>query len=486
MHKNHFYILLIASLIASRNLVGTQESIWQHIRYHNSKETLEQIMNIIAQKKKGVYLRFGDGDINLAMNRPDMFQRESPNLGLEMREALAMNGNNILKCLVLTNPALGLEPGMIPGKFASNDMLAAKLLQEAQQVWGGPVEDVYCPVALHFCSTDNSGFAIRFLHFLKSCKNVILVGNEKIPTHVKDTLFGQQCHFIKTPSNNSYQAIDRIEAECQAILDQTNEYHVVCSAMGCSGRALQKRLWKQYDNVFLFDFGSLMDALCGWDTRAWISISNFNKDRFLQKLSRNIHIICTAALIDNQAKTRQQEYKNALTSLVQFGFHPYVFESIKRKSSFLDNLSHHIFYTQTNNTALRNKGVNEAMSMIEGLKMSHFSPNDMMIKITGRYCFKDDSFIRLVETHPEIDIFIKRDSHSTAFTGCYAIRYKHLLNFLNNLDLAKMERYMICIEREFDDYVKQVQKKGIRVFVTDNLGITANIFGEGIPQLTHW
>ena len=443
-------------------------------------------MGIIAKKKKGAYLRFGDGDISLAMNRPDMLQKESPNLCKEMREACALHSNHILKCLVLTCPAIGLEPGMIPGKFASNDMLAAKLLQEAQQVWGGPVDNVYCPVALHFCSTDNSEFAIRFLHFLKSCKNIILVGNEGIPTHIRNTLFGQQCHFIKTPVNNSYQEIDRIEAECQAILDQTNEYHVVCSAMGCSGRVLQKRLWQKNDNVFLFDFGSLMDALCGWDTRAWISLSNFNKDHFLQKLSHNIHIVCTAALIDNQSQMRKKEYEKSLTTILRFGFHPYVFESVKAEKSFLDTLSHHIFYTQTNNTSLRNKGVNEAMAMIEGLKRTNFSPNDMIIKITGRYLFTNDAFIRLVEQHPETDIFIKCDNRGTTFTGCYAIRHKYLQAFLDQLHLKNMELNMVGMEHEFGNYVQQAKKNGARVVVTNQLGVTANIFGEGVPQLTHW
>ena len=57
--------------------------------------------------------------------------------------------------------------------------------------------------------------------------------------------------------------------------------------MGCSGRVLAKRLYNNVENIFLFDFGSLMDILCGWDTRAWISL---NKN----KVTHNVEKILAA------------------------------------------------------------------------------------------------------------------------------------------------------------------------------------------------
>ncbi len=63
-----------------------------------------------------------------------------------------------------------------------------------------------------------------------------------------------------------------------------SEYSVVVTSMGCSGRAMQKKIWDNHDNYFLFDFGSLMDALCGWETRAWIEMSNFNREEFIKKI----------------------------------------------------------------------------------------------------------------------------------------------------------------------------------------------------------
>ena len=59
--------------------------------------------------------------------------------------------------------------------------------------------------------------------------------------------------------------------------------------MGCSGRALMKRLWNKFDKVFFFDFGSLLDALCGWNTRAWIELTNFEHKKFIEKLEATIY-----------------------------------------------------------------------------------------------------------------------------------------------------------------------------------------------------
>ena len=47
---------------------------------------------------------------------------------------------------------------------------------------------------------------------------------------------------------------------------------------------MQKRLWYKLDNVFLFDFGSLIDALCDWNTREWINDNTAALNALKQKL----------------------------------------------------------------------------------------------------------------------------------------------------------------------------------------------------------
>jgi hypothetical protein len=109
------------------------------------------------------------------------------------------------------------------------------------------------------------------LNFLKRTKP-IFVGNQNLKIELINTLFGD-IH-IKTPSNNSYQEIDRIEGELVYILSKNKEkFQVIVVAMGCSGRILQKRILKKGCNVYLFDFGSLLDAFNDDNTRLWIDLA---------------------------------------------------------------------------------------------------------------------------------------------------------------------------------------------------------------------
>lgn len=280
------YIFLLIAGIAQA-LPQEIHAQFEKLTFHKTKETLERIKEIISAKQKGTYLRFGDGDIVLANGGNDMFQAQNRNLQLEMQEALRLNGPTILKTLPLYCHELnGWESGMLPGNHEAPLDWCVDILNRAQRFWNAEFTDVYSHVALHFSSTQYEDECITFLKFLKSTNCVLLIGNKNIPMQIRELLFGNKCAFIPTPDNNSYNQIDRIEQECLSKIPKNNDYKVIITSMGCSGRALQKRLWHKLDNVFLFDFGSLMDALCGWDTRVWISLSKFNAEKFIKHLSQ--------------------------------------------------------------------------------------------------------------------------------------------------------------------------------------------------------
>ena len=118
-----------------------------------------------------------------------------------------------------------------------------------------------------------SSILFSFEIFLKSF-NPVFVGNETVPANIVELLFDKTQH-IKTPAQGSYKDIDRIEQETVTALKQRGrQFDVVVVAMGCSGRALEKRILKNYSSsVFLFDFGSLLDILCGSNTRAWMDLT---------------------------------------------------------------------------------------------------------------------------------------------------------------------------------------------------------------------
>ncbi|MHC0038675.1 hypothetical protein [Pseudoneobacillus sp. C159] len=242
------------------------EFIW------DSYITLNKCREIIEKQITGAYLRFGDGDVFLREGGDDMLQGGNPKIAEEMKEAFSLTGKGIIKSLPLHSDKYGCMPKMSPGVHKWDNGFAESLLSSSIKYFEN--ETIYSPVALHYLGVYDRDFTIEFLRFIRKFKP-IFVGNQNIPEDVVYKLFDAPIH-IKTPPSDSFSQIDRIESETLIELDKhMNDYQVIVIATGGSGRVLTKRiLKKQKYKVFLFDFGSLLDALCGWGTRAWIDLAN--------------------------------------------------------------------------------------------------------------------------------------------------------------------------------------------------------------------
>lgn len=203
--------------------------------------------------------------------------------------------------------------------------------------------------------------------------------------------------------------------------------------------------------------------------------------------ARDIKIIYTAALIDQNFEQRKNEYIYSLKILNSYGFNnPYIIEAISNGHSFFDKYSCNVIYTKINNASLRNKGVNEANSLIQAIKILNFNDDDIIIKITGRYYFTSDDFLKLV-TNTFIDGYFKLDTCNQIFTGCFAIRFKYFKDFLFKLNLEMMEHNMINIEQELANYVTDITSHSdAKMMYVKKLNVTASIFGNGNPMLTYW
>ena len=244
------------------------------------QSTLNAIESCIINNQAGCYLRFGDGDVFLLSGRDDMLQKSNIYLAKEMHEALMVKGDNIFKCLTIHSEVFGFEKEMFSGNHKNTEQLALELMRIAFPYFVG--YKIYSPVALHYEASYNVSRANSFLRTLKSKTN-IFIGNESISSDVMRLLFGNVLH-IKTPSENAYDQIDRIEKEAIDALIKISDFSVVCVAMGCSGRPLMKRLWGKKFNIFLFDFGSLLDGICGNQTRTWMKVVNIDYMRLLKGL----------------------------------------------------------------------------------------------------------------------------------------------------------------------------------------------------------
>ena len=241
----------------------------QNIKIKSSLETLKDIQNTITNKQIGAYMRFGDGDIFLMLGKDDMLHQANRKMAKEMKEAMNITKGVLHKGFPFHSQLLGYEKGMEMDMHLVSDVDALKFLAATHSFID--IHNVYTSFALHYLATFNQESCVQFLLFLRNT-NPIFVGNNNLAPELLKKLFSET--HIKTPISNSYLEIDRIEKELIKELDKNkNKFQVIVVAMGCPGRILQKRILQKGYNVYLFDFGSLLDAFNNDNTRLWIDLA---------------------------------------------------------------------------------------------------------------------------------------------------------------------------------------------------------------------
>lgn len=194
-----------------------------------------------------------------------------------------------------------------------------------------------------------------------------------------------------------------------------------------------------------------------------------------------IRIVCSAALTNAYFEFRKQQYIESFNMITKFGYKDfYVVEAIKKQGpTFLEQYTQHVFYATVNNPHLKNNGINEAKTLLEGCNFFNFNPEDIIIKLTGRHSLISDHLLKIVEKNPDIDAFIKVNSDGNVFTLGFAMRYKYLKEMFETIDYGPLEQFMIPLEYRVGDYVKKKKREGIfKVIYLDKLDIKANVYGS--------
>jgi hypothetical protein len=214
--------------------------------------------------------------------------------------------------------------------------------------------------------------------------------------------------------------------------------------------------------------------------------------KLLKLMKRNIHVVCTAALIPRRYEQRKNQYIRALRRIVEFGYHPYIVESCVQGPTFLDDWSKDTLYSQTNDVSLKNKGVNEFKSLLYAFNDWNFDDDDIIVKLTGRYFFQADAFIRSLENMDNIDcaakfVTVPVTGVDAVLTGCFAMRFGLFKEMLEFFDYDELERAMICVEHVVGPYLNNLSKKGYNVIRRKKLDIEANMFyTHGSNEISYW
>jgi hypothetical protein len=147
------------------------------------------------------------------------------------------------------------------------------------------------------------------------------------------------------------------------------------------------------------------------------------------------------------------------------------------RQTYLDELPCLVEYTDNNKHNCKHKGVNELLDIKHIIEKHNINDEDYIIKLTGRYCLLDKSFIELT-CEKKFDAYVKFFNVCThkfmpydCVLGLFSIKCKYIKKFDYSTDKSK-----ISPEVEFAKYIKsnvsnicEVEKLNLEYCCADNL-----------------
>lgn len=249
------------------------------------KNTIEYIISKIQNKEFGIYLRYGDGDFNLANGQGDMLANPTPELQMLMLNSMKIEDNSVLFCIPHHNKELNtLEDGMYPGNHQYPLESVISNLNFLYKIRGNIPNNIYTNVALSYCSSHYEELVIKIHKEIKKYP-VLFIGNFNYKSDFLKKLFGDNLEIIPTNSRDSFFQFDEIFNKLDNIYNKYEnlDYYIIIMAAGCAGRGFSGEIYRRYNNrnYFIFDYGSLLDYLNNHVSRAYMEIDPPKKDYIL-------------------------------------------------------------------------------------------------------------------------------------------------------------------------------------------------------------
>lgn len=405
--------------------------------FFGARETLQALTKDITRRRSACYTRF-DNDTMLVMQGQGPFAEE-------MRQV-----------------------------YSNNKHMRKACVQQSEQ-------DPYHYNPFLNAATEDLNYATRVLKLIRKYAAVVIM-DEDLPGAIFETLFGQAALLRVTRGQVN---LDTLTAECEQEING-RPFAVVVTALKGISPILHHRLMQKERVIVCIDMDDLLQVLkaesdCGIDL-----------ERFNRLMARNIHIMATAAVLNMKFEQRRDQYLHSVEVLNNYGIEPYIVESCVTGPTYLDECCAQVLYTQTNDATLTNKGINEARAIIAFFDTwgDRFNPDDIIIKMTGRYYLADDRFIRQVEDEAEYDAFAMNGFQAGAttpyldlYTGMFALKYRYFTHMIRSINFAHMNEFRIWFEWEVSDYLYGLCERHVPVRYVDSLGLYHYILRDGLSDI---
>jgi hypothetical protein len=200
-----------------------------------------------------------------------------------------------------------------------------------------------------------------------------------------------------------------------------------------------------------------------------------------------VYLIITTCIKNNVGITwsdkRKQEYYLAIANALNLcpnEITPIIVEnSIENNKSYLDVFKCDILYTNDNSRLIEgdrlyHKGHRELIDINKVIDKYDIQPNDLIIKLTGRYLLFQNDFFTTILANPDKDCFFRQYNVCTyekddisIVLGLFALRCKYFKVFeYKNHDVGAEEDFRTMINNYVDpSKIVKVERLWLRVFL---------------------
>jgi hypothetical protein len=246
----------------------------QIVHCKTTKETYQNLRDLLEKNKRISYIRFGDGDFRILMGKSQANHKYSEELAKELEQSFTIEHPHYLRAIVVNSP---VERGMTKGifeRFRDNEVMEHFITSKMNITLPALFENGFFPNYYSvFKPEEMNLFLDRFIRPRKK----MYIGS--VPEDEVQKLYGKIHIYVQTPRRNAYSEMN---AWWPNVLKDIDSVELVLPAAGMASRVISKRIWELNKEVQVLDLGSIVDAVSSMTpSRKWIKLKGHVLNRIL-------------------------------------------------------------------------------------------------------------------------------------------------------------------------------------------------------------
>ncbi len=237
---------------------------------YNMQYTFELLCNLLENRPKVYYPRFGDGDFNIMTNNGRCIEHEySEELQNELINSFGIEGDAYLKGAMVNEPTFdGID--LRPRNQDEN----AHILSSFKKLYGDKNITTYSHVLFTYAAVHEQKMMIQFLDNFIRPKKKLFIGS--VPKNDIEKLVGKVDYYVNIPVASVEEqkvfkgAYYTMDEWWEDVMDCVDDVELVLPTAGMAGRVTCGRLWDLDKQVHCIELGSVVDAVIAKESRSWI------------------------------------------------------------------------------------------------------------------------------------------------------------------------------------------------------------------------